>query len=227
LGGLAPFTGISGETAGARAEAIATLKSRQLGTAFIEERNLLPYLFPELWDTEQNKWAVEAEVVPTMADAFERFDQDVRRIDEDRTTGLINVSILGRDRKRVADWANALVQAANQRLRQRAIHEAEQSVRYLEDQLKKTNILEVRQAMNQLIEAQISKAALANTRDDYAFRVIDPAVELQADQFVKPRRILILALGVAFGLALGFLLALLRQSWSELRQGEFVEKPDA
>ena len=227
LGGLAPLAGISGESAGGRAEAIATLKSRQLGTAFIEERDLLPHLFPDLWDTEQNNWAVEAEAVPTMADAFERFDEDVRRVDEDRTTGLISVSIFGRDRVRVAEWANALVQETNDRLRQRAIEEAEQSVRYLEEQLTKTTILEVRQAINQLIEAQISKAALANTRDDYAFRVIDPAVVLQADKFVKPQRILIVALGAAFGMALGFLLALLHQSWHELRQGGLGEQNNA
>ena len=152
LGGLAPLAGISGESAGGRAEAIATLKSRQLGTAFIKERDLLPHLFPDLWDTEQNNWAVEAEAVPTMADAFERFDEDVRRVDEDRTTGLISVSIFGRDRVRVAEWANALVQETNNRLRQRAIEEAEQSVRYLEEQLTKTTILEVRQAINQLID---------------------------------------------------------------------------
>ncbi|NNE35182.1 MAG: hypothetical protein HKN13_08105, partial [Rhodothermales bacterium] len=168
IGGLAPLAGISGDVGGGRAEAIATLKSRRLSTSFIQTNNMLPDLFPEHWNAEKEDWKVESASVPTMADAYERFDKDIRRVNEDRTTGMISVSILGPDRQKVAQWANGLVRAANDYLRNRAIDEAQKSVGFLEEQLAKTTILEVRQAMNDLVEAQISKAALANTRDDYA-----------------------------------------------------------
>lgn len=217
IGGLAPLAGISGDVGGGRAEAIATLKSRRLSTSFIQDNNMLPDLFPEHWDADKEDWNVESASVPTMADAYERFDKDVRRVNEDRTTGMISVAILGPDRQKVAQWANGLVRAANDYLRNRAIDEARKSVGFLEEQLAKTTILEVRQAMNDLVEAQISKAALANTRDDYAFRVVDPAIEPEADEFVRPQRVLIVALGAVFGLACGFMLALLKDSWGELR----------
>ena len=217
IGGLAPLAGLSGDVGGGRAEAIATLKSRQLSTSFILDNNMLPELFPERWDAQQEDWKVESSSVPTMAEAYERFDKDVRRVNEDRTTGMISVSILGPNRQKVAQWANSLVHAANDYLRNRAIDEARKSVRFLEEQLARTTILEVRQAMNDLVEAQISKAALASTRDDYAFRVIDPAIEPEVDEIVRPKRVLIVALGSVFGLACGFMLALLRDTWAELR----------
>lgn len=217
IGGLAPLAGLSGDVGGGRAEAIATLKSRRLSTNFIRDNNMLPELFPERWDAAKEDWSVESASIPTMSDAYERFDKDVRRVNEDRTTGMISVSILGPERRKVAQWANGLVRAANDYLRNRAIDEARKSVGFLEEQLAKTTILEVRQAMNDLVEAQISKAALANTRDDYAFRVIDPAIEPEEDEFVRPQRVLIVALGAVFGLACGFMLALLKDTWAGLR----------
>lgn len=218
LGGIASLAGLdTGETGGARAEALATLRSRQLSSRFIEEHGLMPYLFADLWDAAKQDWRSKDES-PTIADAFERFDENVRGISEDRTTGLITVSMRGRQRELLADWANQLVRDANSRLRDRAVMEAQQSVDFLEKQLAKTNEIEVRQAIYQLMETQISKATLANVREDYAFRVIDPAVTPQADDYIRPNRPLIVALGVLAGCVIGFLIALLKESWSEARE---------
>src|SRR5581483_8751601 len=38
------------------AESIATLKSRALAIAFINERNLKPVLFPDRWDPVDQRW---------------------------------------------------------------------------------------------------------------------------------------------------------------------------
>jgi uncharacterized protein involved in exopolysaccharide biosynthesis len=46
---------------------------------------------------------------------------------------------------------------------------------------------------------------MASVRKDYAFRVIDPAVAADSDQFVRPQRALLIVLGVLFGAALSCL----------------------
>jgi uncharacterized protein involved in exopolysaccharide biosynthesis len=58
---------------------------------------------------------------------------------------------------------------------------------------------------------------LANVREEYAFRVVDPASVPDADKYVWPRRALILALGlVVSGMgALGWVFA--RHVFSRLR----------
>jgi uncharacterized protein involved in exopolysaccharide biosynthesis len=218
LGGLAPLAGFGlGATADNRAEAIATLKSRTLSLQFIERLGLMKSLFPDQWDEAAGGWGVPPEDVPTPSDAFERFDEDIRDVSEDATTGLIRVSIDGPDREQVAVWANALVRDANAYLRERALSEARNSIRALERALEKTDTLEIKQIIFGLIQTHLSNATLASTREDYSFRVIDAAVVPDADDYVRPMPVLIIALSCLLGPILGFLLALLREAWSESR----------
>jgi uncharacterized protein involved in exopolysaccharide biosynthesis len=215
LGGLAPMAGLGfADATNGRAEAIATLKSRTLSLRFIQKYGLMPYLFPESWDVKAKKWK---DAPPTQADAFERFDEDVRDVSEDATTGLISVAISGADRQLAATWANALVRDANEYLSDRALTEARDSITALEGALQKTNTLEIKQIIYNLIETHLSNATLAKTRADYAFRVIDPATVPDSDDYVRPKPLLFIAISVLLGPVLGFLLALLRESWTQSR----------
>jgi uncharacterized protein involved in exopolysaccharide biosynthesis len=211
FGGLAALAGFDmSSSVVERNEALASMASRQFSTRFIEKHNLMPVLFPDLWDARAGKWSVTGSDVPTLADAFEEFDSDVRRVTEDKTTGLITVAIRDRDPARVAEWANDLVAEADSQLRQRALRDAQFTIAFLEKELLENNVLEVRQAVAQVLEAEINKATLANGRAEYAFRVVDPAVTPEADEFVWPNRPLIIALGIVLGLGLGFAYVLLR-----------------
>lgn len=213
LAGL-PFLGGMGlpDVASGRAEALATLQSRQISEAFIQKHNLLPALFPELWDARAHKWDASPEEVPTLAEGFERFDEDFREITDDKATGLVRVALEGRDREQLSGWANALVSETDQQLRLRALREARSSVTFLENELTKTNVLATQSVIAQLMQTQLGNAAVANSREAYAFRVIDPAVTPEEDDFVRPKRLLIIALGLVLGIFLGFAAALIRDS---------------
>ena len=218
LGGLAPLAGLAGvNTADARAEAIATLKSRTLSVQFIDRYHLMPVLFRSDWDASRGTWRVTGDDIPTEADAFKRFDEDVREISEDTATGLIRVAMYSADRQQSAQWANALVRDANAFLRERALVESRKSIAQLQRELDNTNTLEIRQVIYGLFETQLSNATLANTREDYAFRVIDAAAVADADDYVRPKPLLFIALAVLLGPTLGLLLGLLREAWSESR----------
>lgn len=210
--GIAPLAGLDlSSSSGNRAEAVAILSSRQLSVQFIEQHNLLPALFPDWWDAQAGSWRVAESEVPTMADGFQVFDEDVREVAEDKTTGLIRVSIAGHQRERVAEWANALVRDANEQIRQRALRESQYTIKFLQNEFARTELLEIRQAISRVLEAEISKATLANVREEFAFRVIDPAVTPESDEFVWPNRPLVIGLGIVLGLALGFAYVLLRE----------------
>jgi uncharacterized protein involved in exopolysaccharide biosynthesis len=218
LGGLAPLAGLGAAQSGdSRAEAIATLKSRTLSLQFIEHYGLMPRLFPGEWDAAGGRWRGDPADAPTASEAYKRFDEDIREVAEDATTGLIRVSISGPERDQVATWANALVRDANAYLRERALKEARSGIAALEGALQKTDTVEIKQIIYGLIQTHLSKATLASTREDYAFRVIDSAVTPDADEYVRPMPILIIALSCLLGPTLGFLLALLRDAWSESR----------
>jgi len=218
LGGLAPLAGLAGvNTADARAEAIATLKSRTLSVQFIDRYHLMPVLFRSDWDASKGTWRVSGDDIPTEADAFKRFDEDVREISEDTATGLIRVAMYSPDRQQAAQWANALVRDANAFLRERALVESRKSIAQLQRELDNTNTLEIRQVIYGLFETQLSNATLANTREDYAFRVIDAAAVPDADDYVRPKPLLFIALAFLLGPTLGLLLGLMREAWSESR----------
>lgn len=211
FGGLSRLTGleVGGKDIDVEA-ALATLQSRQFTLAFISDNSLLPVLFPGRWDPSRKTWAVEdPKDIPTDWNAYRLFD-NVRSVSRDKKTGLVTLAIEWRDRELAAKWANELVARINRQQQEKAIDEAQKSIEFLKTQLEKTNITEIQQAIWRLIEAQDKKIMLANVRDEYAFEIIDPAVPPDEDDFAKPKRKRMIALGVVGGLMLGVFLAFLR-----------------
>jgi len=206
--GLAALAGLARPDNNRKDEALATLKSRAFTTEFIREENLLPVLFHQKWDGEAGQWKEEYRIDhPTIWDAYELFDRKVRSIAEDRRNGLVTLSIEWKDRVKAAGWANQLVAKVNQNIRHKVINEAERSIDYLNKELTKTRIVELQKAIYLLIEKQLNKRMLANIRNEYAFRIIDPAAIPDEDEFVRPKRILILLAGVIVGMIAGFMAA--------------------
>jgi uncharacterized protein involved in exopolysaccharide biosynthesis len=200
LGGLAALAGLGLNESGQRAEAIQMLQSRVLARQFILDNNLLPVLFAGQWDANRHAWRGRP---VTINDAVERFDHGIRRVVEDRRTGLVTVRVDWRDPIQAAAWANELVHRANNELRRRAVARAQASIDYLKREARNADTVEVQQTLYRLMEDQYKTLLLANVSEDYAFSVIDPAVAADPDQYVSPR----LGLYVFAGLFLGMVLA--------------------
>ena len=109
-----------------------------------------------------------------------------------------------------AAWAKNLVDLANRRLRETAINQATRSIAYLQAELNRTDIVEVRQAIFAVMEQQMQEVMLANVQEEYAFAVIDPPVVPETDDFVRPRRFLVLIFGLFAGLLGSSLIVVLR-----------------
>lgn len=201
--------GYVGSTKDRTAESIATLQSRVLASQFIRERNLKPRLFPDKWDTVKQDWRDPAEV-PTDLEAYEVFDKRIRTVNVDRRTGLVSLFMEWEDPELAAKWANELVTAVNERRRAEAVHDAQQSIEYLERQLAQTSSVDIRQSLYRLIEAQTKTIALAHARGEYAFKVIDPAVPPELP--VPRRRALIVAVGFLLGVVIAVAAALMRRA---------------
>jgi len=207
LGGLAALTGVKMEQGNKKNESIATLRSRRFTEQFIKDEKLLPVLFHDKWDTENQRWAEDdPEDIPNMEDAWELFNKKIRRISEDRKTGLVVLSIEWEDPEEAARWANELIHRVNEMLRKKAATESESAIGYLQAQLGKTSVVELQQVVNRLIESEMKEIILANITREYAFRVIDPAVV--PDEPFKPAVILYTLLGAVSGIVIGVILAL-------------------
>ncbi|GMQ89025.1 MAG: Wzz/FepE/Etk N-terminal domain-containing protein [Gammaproteobacteria bacterium] len=211
LGGLAALSGINMEQGSKKNESIATLRSRRFTEQFIKDEKLLPVLFHDKWDAENQRWdETDPEDIPTLEDAWKLFNKKIRRISEDRKTGLVVLSIEWEDPGEAAHWANELVSRVNEMLRKKAATDSENAIGYLREQLGKTSVVELKQVVNRLIESEMKEIILANITREYAFRVIDPAV-VPEDPF-KPVMVLMVVFGIAFGAVLGIILAVIFSS---------------
>jgi uncharacterized protein involved in exopolysaccharide biosynthesis len=209
VGGVAALAGIGlSSDASATDEAIAVLRSQQLTERFIRENNLMPELFPSLWDASSGRWKEGIKKIPTLARGFRVFD-GARKIERDLKTGLITLRIDWQDRVKAADWTNRYVQLLNDEMRARAISDAEASLGYLQKEFANTVDVSTREAISKLIESQVKQKMLAHVTQEYALRVIDKAEVADADSPVRPIKILYIFLGLVFGAILGIIVALM------------------
>ncbi len=209
LGGLASLAGVNIGSNKDSVQAIAILKSRQFTERFINENGLVQRLYSDEWDAKTLNWRVNIHKIPTLFDAYKRFDKKIRRVTEDQKTGLVILDIDWVDSTEGARWANELVSRINEDMRKRAIAEAAASIDLLTRQLDLTSVVPVHQAITSAIEYYVKRSTLAAVRPEYAFTVIDPGKAVDRDGFIRPNRELYIGVGFAFGLLLsiGFVLA--------------------
>jgi uncharacterized protein involved in exopolysaccharide biosynthesis len=198
FGGLASLAGINLPRTDSD-ESLAILKSRGLATTFIEQNELLPVLFPKIWDAKLARWnTADPESVPTLWSGSKLFQKKVMRVRSDQKTGLVTLSIDWGDPQTAATWANALIRHCNGLIRERALGSAERNIAYLEGQLEKTSLAQVKQAISQLLEVEIKNVMMTKGTEEYAFKVIDAAVP--PEERFSPSRKMVVILGFLIGL---------------------------
>ena len=205
LGSLADMAGVSlgGSSAGAEGEQVlARLKTRSFLTKHIKEKNLKPILFADQWDRVEKKW-IDKE--PSDRDSAELLKNMIEAGSHPRSkAGLASLSIEWKNPhnpNKIADIANNLVSSINSHAKDRAILEARDSISFLEKELEQTSIVNSQTILYSLIEQQMGKIMMANIRDEFVFKIIDPAVVPKHAE-TKP-----ISMVVFIGLILGIFLA--------------------
>ena len=151
-------------------EALAILQSRIFIESFISREELMPKLFPK--DFDENTTSRNSEEMPTLKDGYELI-ADSLKINIDDT--LFRITLTIHDPELSADIVNSMTKAVNNHIREESIEESQRSIFFLETEINKTNLTSSIDMLYRLIEQQTQKIMMANTREDYAFKVIDPA----------------------------------------------------
>lgn len=210
LGGLANIAGINiGAAGGASQMPVAVLKSKDFAREFIEDKKLLTVLLVDQWDAAAGRWKqADPKKRPDIRDAVRLFDEQVRSVTEDKKTGLLTLSITWKDSAVSAEWANELVKRANDRLRKQALAESERNIKYLQAEIAATNVAALQQSIGKVLESEMQKLLLARGSEEFAFKVIDRAVEPK--RRVKPQRAMVVLLSVFAGGLMSVVLTLIR-----------------
>ena len=156
--------------------AIETLKSRKFISEFLIRHEALPALMaPISWNSEEDILEV-GEYHGSIQEATKRFKNIffVGKLSTRTPFVLMTIEHISPTQGR--DWLEAMVKDLNQFLSERDLAEVENSIKYLQEQINKTNVSDLQKLFYSMIEAQTGKAMLAEVRPEYVFRVIDPAI---------------------------------------------------
>jgi len=210
VGGLAAIAGLSMGEDSNKAESSAVLQSQALTTRYIQQNDLLPVLFADRWDARNKQWLASKAAQPTLWTGNEAFEK-IRKMTDDKKTGILTLSITWTDPHLAAKWANDLLKMTNDYLREKAILESERHIEYLKEQAAATDVAQLRTAIYSVLESEIKNIMLAKGPGDYALKVIDPAVA--PERATTPKRVLWALGGLVGGFALSLLIVFIRTTW--------------
>lgn len=233
LGGLASLAGISlgGGGTNSTAMALATLQSRQFINAFIHKHDLLvPLMAGEKWDPTQDTLIINSEMYnqqqqqwvrdvppgrsaqPTDWEAYKAFNTALS-VSNSKDTGLVTLSITHLSPTVAKQWVDLLVTELNSWIKNNSLNDTRRNISYLESQIENTQIAGMQSVFYQLIEEQTKNLMLAEVQDEFAFKIIDPAVV--PEEKAGPKRALICVLAVLLGGMLGTAIVLIRYAFAK------------
>ncbi|ROQ22542.1 Wzz/FepE/Etk N-terminal domain-containing protein [Gallaecimonas pentaromativorans] len=229
FGGLASLAGINlgGGSTDKTTLALQVLQSREFIGNFIDKHQILVPLMAAkgwnrdtdslIWDTDvynpENKtWVRKVkppfQPKPSAQEAYKEFTKNILSSSQDKETGMVTVSVSFYSPEMSQQWATWLVKDLNDVMRQRDMAEAKKSIQYLDEQINKTNLTDLRTMLYQLVEQQTKTLMFAEVRDEYVFKTVDPAIVPEEKD--KPKRALICVLGTLLGGMLGVMIVLVR-----------------
>lgn len=231
FGGLASLAGVNlgGGSSNKAQLAIEVLKSRQFTNDFIQKHNILADLMAaeswnmqtntviyddKIYDTQSNKWVRKVKAPfksePSMQEAYREFSKIVST-STDKETSMVKISVEHLSPVIAQQWVNWLVEDINKTMKDRDVLEATTSTAFLTKQIEQTNIADIRTVLYKLIEEQVKTIMFANVRDEYVFKTIDPAIKSEIKY--KPKRLIIVVVGAAFGFFLSIMALLFRRNF--------------
>jgi uncharacterized protein involved in exopolysaccharide biosynthesis len=211
LSGLSSIAGkiLPGGAADTIETTIAIAESKKFNILFVKQENLLPLLFKEDWNEEDQSWING--VAPSDLGAQSAI-RDHYSIGYDKRDGIITISMNWDDPILAAKYANNYVTSINNYIRNDEIAEAQKSIEFLKIEIQATTLVDIRNVLNSMIQEQLQTIMLANIREDYVFKVIDPAMVPKTR--IKPKRTQIVLVGFFFGLILSTLTLIIRKNYN-------------
>ena len=231
LGGLASIAGIG--VPGTNQESNAQKAKEKLNSFSFFKNEIMPSIFlPNLmaldyWDHYTNKIFYDDDIynqnsdlwvrdfsyprkqIPSPQESFEVFHKDHLKISEDKQTGFITIAVKHESPYIANQWTELIVSKINAFYREKDKREAEKAILFLNSQLNKTNLSEIKLALVELLQVEIKKLTLVEAKELYVFDYIDPSVVMEEKE--SPNRIMIFFLGAIIGAFIGIFFVLIRQ----------------
>lgn len=219
FGGLASLAGISlpGKGNDKSLLNLEVFRSKQFLMSFIERHEIkVPLMAAKEWDARTDiliinptiydeaakKWVRKVsfpkQVEPSLFESYQEFRKRLS-FDRESKSGTVKISFEFYSAKLAQQWVSLLVKDLNEYMRHKELQESQRSIEYLQAQIDKSRVAELRNLFYQLIQEQTQKAMLAEAREEFVYKVIDDAIVPEIKS--KPKRaILVIVLTFAGGI---------------------------
>jgi len=227
LGGLASLAGvdISGGDSSEAQMAQEIMKSWSFIDVFIAENNISVEVYAaegwsrgsnelqiddDIYDAETKTWLIEndntGEVGPPSSWVlFQAFSERLV-VSENKKSGLVSVSIEYYSPQIAKQWLDMYVAAINAHMQQRQMEKVTNNINYLQAQIEKTSIAEMREVFYTIIAEQTKNKMMTEASPEYAFVAVSPSMVPEVTS--QPQRRFIYILGTLLGGMLSVLLVL-------------------
>ena len=231
FGGMAALAGIAMPNPTSSTEIVKLLESNILRKNIIERYNLLPVLFPDKWDEEKKTWKKSGVSlnplnliskikhkqsktgkkdpdVPDTWDGIRELDKNVN-IHYNLKEDIITITVNFRDPDMAAKIANYFIASANDHISSEAKRIAGINKDYLEKQLQETKDNLVQQKIYSLIAEKIETMMMAEVKEGFAFKVLDPP--MIPDMKSSPKRVQMVIIAFIASLLLAVFVVFFRE----------------
>lgn len=228
FGGLANLAGVNLSSGGSNDIAKQVLQTRQFILSFIERHDIAAQLLAvdgwsrgdnslsydgDIYDAVKKQWLIEGDDgkprTPTDDELYEKFSTSLV-VSSDIESGLVNISFEHISPVLAKDWLGWMIKDLNEQLKNKMLRETSRRIEYLEEQINSTQVANIRSIFYQLVEKEYQDKMLVETKDEFVFKVIDPAYV--PDKKAHPRRALLTIFSFIMGLFLASAFVLITQN---------------
>ncbi len=166
----------------------------------------------DLYDSKSKTWIGEPDengsAKPSYLDAHGVYLNDLLSISQDKNTGFILIDIKHLSPVFAKEFLELIIRETNTILRKKDLEESNEALMYLTNELRKTSLVELKESIKNLIEAQLEVQMMSKINEDYVLVEIDPP--FIPERGISNSKFLIVIFSAIFGSLLGGVLVLIR-----------------
>lgn len=228
FGGAASLMGLNVSSTDDKAsQTIQLIQSRKFIKHLLTFENILPSIMAaksydisskkllfdgDLYDSKSKNWIGEPDengsAKPSYLDAHGVYLNDLLSISQDKNTGFILIDIKHLSPVFAKEFLELIIRETNTILRKKDLEESNEALMYLTNELRKTSLVELKESIKNLIEAQLEVQMMSKINEDYVLVEIDPP--FIPERGLSNSKLLIVIFSAIFGSLLGGVIVLIR-----------------
>lgn len=228
FGGAASLMGLNVSSTDDKAsQTIQLIQSRKFIKHLLTFENILPSIMAaksydisskkllfdgDLYDSKSKNWIGEPDengsAKPSYLDAHGVYLNDLLSISQDKNTGFILIDIKHLSPVFAKEFLELIIRETNTILRKKDLEESNEALMYLTNELRKTSLVELKESIKNLIEAQLEVQMMSKINEDYVLVEIDPP--FIPERGLSNSKLLIVIFSSIFGSLLGGVIVLIR-----------------